>query len=161
MLYVNALALITKSVVMKTIFDPAAKAEIINRIKALKPTQTPLWGQMTVFQMLRHCTLWQEMALGQKEYKRSFLGLIFGRIALKDMLKDQPLKPNLPTVPGFKITGDGDVVAEQNQLIKLINEQAQSTITGFMHPFFGKLTQEQGGYIVYKHIDHHLRQFGC
>jgi len=32
---------------------------------------------------------------------------------------------------------------------------------GFIHPFFGKLTKEQAGYMAYKHIDHHLRQFNA
>jgi hypothetical protein len=31
---------------------------------------------------------------------------------------------------------------------------------GFVHDFFGKMTDEQIGIFAYKHADHHLRQFG-
>lgn len=144
---------------MKTIFDQTTREEVINRIKTLNENSTGQWGKMNVYQMLKHCTLWEEMLLGKKQYRQSFLGRLFGKMALKDMLKDEPLKPNLPTVPGFKIGGNGDIAAAKAEWISLIGEHAQQKSTGFVHPFFGKLTAEQGGRIAYKHIDHHLRQF--
>ena len=87
------------------------------------------------------------------------MGRLFGKIALKSMLKDEPLKPNLPTVPSFKISGNGDVAAAKAEWINLIAQHAVQQSSGFVHPFFGELTAEQAGRIAYKHIDHHLRQF--
>ncbi len=98
--------------------------------------------------------------LGKKQYRQSFLGRLFGKIALKNMLKDEPMKPNLPTVPSFKISGKGDIIAAKAEWINLISEHGQKKSWEFVHPFFGKLTDEQAGRIAYKHIDHHLRQFG-
>jgi hypothetical protein len=144
---------------MKTIFDQTTRDELINRIKTLNENSTPQWGKMNVYQMLKHCTLWEEMLLGKRQYKQSFLGRLFGKMALKDMLKDEPLKPNLPTVPGFKISGNGDVAAAKAEWIRLIEQHALQKSSGFVHPFFGRLAAEQGGRIAYKHIDHHLRQF--
>ena len=145
---------------MKTIFDETSRQELLARIFTLDERSQPQWGQMTVYQMLRHCILWEEMALGRQLYRQSFLGRVFGKIALKDMLKDVPMKQNLPTVPGFKIVGSGEVAAEKAKLIGLIDEHARCSNPSFIHPFFGQLTKEQGGLIVYKHTDHHLRQFG-
>lgn len=144
---------------MKSVFDQTTKEELISRISSLQENSTPQWGKMNVYQMLKHCTLWEEMLLGKKQYRQSLLGRLFGKMALKSMLKDEPMKPNLPTVASFKITANGDVAAAKAEWIDLIAEHARQENTGFVHPFFGKLTAEQVGRIAYKHIDHHLRQF--
>jgi Protein of unknown function (DUF1569) len=147
---------------MKSIFDNATRQELITRIGTLNENSTAQWGKMTVYQMLKHCSLWEEMVLGKTAYKQSFIGKLFGKMALKDMLKDDSyVKKNMPTVPGFKITGTGDVEAEKAKWIGLINEEENFSNHGFVHPFFGKMTKEQIGCFAYKHIDHHLRQFGA
>jgi len=146
---------------MKTIHDEATRNELISRINKLNSNSKPLWGKMTPYQMVKHCTKWEEMHLGKQVYKRSFLGRLFGKMALKDMLKDEPMKPNLPTVPSFSVKTDGDVEAEKQKWLMLIREHDHNSPNGFMHPFFGQLTREQAGIMDYKHIDHHLRQFGC
>ncbi|QEC77366.1 DUF1569 domain-containing protein [Mucilaginibacter ginsenosidivorax] len=147
---------------MKTIFDKATRAEIIDRIGTLNESSTAQWGKMTVYQMLKHCSLWEEMVLGKTMYKQSFIGKLFGKMALKGMLKDDsPVKKNMPTVPGFNITGTGDVEAEKAKWIELIHEEENFANHNFVHPFFGKMTKEQIGCFAYKHIDHHLRQFGA
>ena len=89
---------------MKTIFDKTTRDELISRINTLNENSKAQWGKMTVSQMLKHCIQWEEMALGKTIYKQSFIGKLFGKSALKDMIKDDgPLKKNMPTVPGFKI----------------------------------------------------------
>ncbi|RFZ81692.1 DUF1569 domain-containing protein [Mucilaginibacter terrenus] len=145
---------------MNTTLDKDARLALILRIEQLNTNSTPKWGKMTVYQMLKHCRMWEEMVLGQTVYKQSFMGRLFGRIALKDMLSDKPLKPSLPTVPSFKIKDTGDTEAEKQRWIALLQQQGRTPGQGFVHPFFGKLTAEQAGQIAYKHIDHHLRQFG-
>lgn len=139
--------------------NQTTRDEIIKRVRSLNENSTAQWGKMNVYQMLKHCALWEEMFLGKKQYRQSFLGRLFGKIALKGMMKDEPIKPNLPTVPSFKITGNGDVSAAKTEWIKLIEEHSLRTPSGFVHPFFGKLTAEQAGFIAYKHCDHHLKQF--
>ena len=144
---------------MKSVFDKTTRDELINRISSLNENSTARWGKMNVYQMLKHCRLWEEMLLGKKQYRQSFLGRLFGKIALKNMLKDEPMKPNLPTVPSFKISDNGDVAAAKTEWIGLIAEHGGQENRGIVHPFFGNLTAEQAGRIAYKHIDHHLRQF--
>jgi hypothetical protein len=144
---------------MKSIFERKTYDEILSRVNSLSTNSTASWGKMNVSQMMRHCSQWDEMALGKIKYKQSFIGKLFGKIALKDMLKDEPIKKNLPTVPSFKIKVDPDFTLEKQKWIKLLEEYQQFSNDGFMHPFFGPLTKEQTGYLAYKHIDHHLRQF--
>ena len=147
---------------MRTIFDQATTAELISRIDKLNENSKALWGKMTVYQMLRHCTKWEDLLSGELKVKRMFLGRLFGKMALKKMLKDETgMGRNLPTVPGFSITGDGDVLAEKKKWIELVKAHTRFTNDYFIHPFFGKLTKEQMGQLAYKHTDHHLRQFNC
>ena len=144
---------------MKTILETTTRHELIDRINALEENTPAQWGKMNVGQMMKHCSLWDEMALGKKRYKQSFIGKLFGRMALKDMMKDAPIKKNLPTVPSFKIKEKVDVSEERKKWVRLVDEYADYSNNGFIHPFFGMLTGEQAGIIVYKHTDHHLRQF--
>ncbi len=111
--------------------------------------------------MLKHCTVYEEMMLGKNRYKRAFLGRLFGQMALKEFIKDEsPLKQNVPTLAELKIRENtGDITAERKKWIALLEEYAYSSNTDIIHAFFGKLTKEQVGYLVYKHTDHHLRQF--
>ena len=145
---------------MKTIFDKTTRAELINRINTLNENSTAQWGKMNVYQMLKHCTLWEEMILGKEKYKRAFIGRLFGKMALKNVLKDEkPLQRNTPTIPELKISGNGNVSTQKTAWVARIDEYEHFSNLDFVHPFFGKMTKEQIGYMVYKHIDHHLRQF--
>src|ERR1700712_1627836 len=109
---------------MKTIFDQSTRDEIINRINALNENSSAQWGKMNVYQALKHCILFEEMMLGKKVYDRAFIGRLFGKMALKGMLKDEtPLKKNQPTSPEFRIKEmSGNVQAEKNKWISLVQE---------------------------------------
>jgi hypothetical protein len=146
---------------MKTIFDTATRNGLISRIKLLNEESPRQWGKMNIYQMLQHCILFDEMVQGKTKYKRSFLGRLVGKMALKSMIGDEsPVKRNLPTIPGLIVEQtNGDIEAQKKQWIALIEGYANASDFGFVHAFFGKLTHEQSGYLAYKHIDHHLRQF--
>lgn len=150
---------------MKTIFDTATRAELIGRIHTLDETRTPRWGRMNVYQMLRHCTLWEEWVQGKppRVYTQALIGRVFGRIALRNMTKDdRPLKRNLPTTKEFKIReASGNVAAERTRWVALIEDYDHYSNPDFIHDFFGRMTREQVGQLAYKHTDHHLRQFGA
>jgi hypothetical protein len=146
---------------MKTIFDKPTRDELITRMNTLKEHSTPEWGKMTAYQMVKHCTKWEQMIAGEILCKRSFIGRIFGKMALKDFMNaDKPLMRNAPTAPELKVTEtNGDITAQKAKWIALFEKNAQSSNPYFVHPFFGKMTREQVGCLAYRHIDHHLRQF--
>ena len=146
---------------MKTIFDKATNDELITRINTLTENSTAQWGKMNICQMLKHCTLWEEMVIGKVKCKRSFIGRIFGKMALKSLIRDEkPLTRNTPSAPELIVKeGGGDLAAERAKWIALIEAYGRFSAPDFVHPFFGKMTKEQIGYLAYKHADHHLRQF--
>jgi hypothetical protein len=151
-----------KALSMKSIFDKATAEGLISRIQQLDSTQKAKWGKMTPSQMIRHCLLSEEMFLGKRNYERLFIGRIFGKMTLSGILKnDDPLKPNQPTHPTFKITGGGNFETDLARWLKLMKEYEQFSNTSFIHPFFGTMNKEQIGIYVYKHTDHHLRQFSA
>jgi len=145
---------------MKTVFDEKTRDELISRIHRLNENSTAVWGRMNVYQMLKHCTLWEEMVRSETKYKQVLLGRLFGKMALKNLLKEGKLLPrNSPTVPSLRVRSDGDVSTEKAKWIALIAQYGDFSNPGFVHPFFGKMTREQIGYQAYMHADHHLRQF--
>jgi hypothetical protein len=148
---------------MKTIFDKTTKGELINRINSINENSTAQWGKMNVYQMLKHCTLWEEWIAGKQTYKRVFIGRLFGKMILKAVLKDdRPLRRNTPTIPAFTIKeSNGNVALEKAKWVALLEEHEHFSNPDFVHPFFGRMTKEQMGYLAYKHADHHLRQFNC
>lgn len=148
---------------MQTIFDPATRESTLNRISMLHENSKPLWGKMTVYQMVRHCTLADEMYLGGKQYRRSLLGKLIGNMALKGVLKDDaPLRRNAPAPPQFLVPQTyGDLNTAKAQWIALIRKYEHYPAQGIRHWFFGDMNREQVGQFAFKHADHHLRQFGC
>lgn len=148
---------------MKSVFDNEIRAELIRRIGSLHENSTAQWGKMTVYQMLKHCTLWEDMISGKIRFRRAFIGYIFGRMALRGILKDDaPLRRSTPTIPELIVKEThGDVEAEKLKWTGMLEAYAHFSDPGFIHPFFGKMTREQIGRLVYKHTDHHLRQFNC
>ena len=146
---------------MKSVYDAAVRHELIARIRLLTEKNAAQWGTMTVFQMLKHCTLWEEMVLNGKKYKRVFVGWLFGRMALNSMVRDDgPVRRNSPSIPELIVAGSGDVALQRELWIERIEEHGRRWNPDFVHPFFGRMTKEETGILAYKHADHHLRQFG-
>jgi hypothetical protein len=148
---------------MKSVLDPATREELIERIQNVTEERQPLWGKMTAGQMLRHCTIGEAMFQGKVKHKRAFLGYVLGRTILKKILQDdQPMRRNSPTGKAFIVKETNVSVArEKEEWMALIKAYAQFEEPFINHWFFGKMTREQVGCFVYKHADHHLRQFGC
>ena len=147
---------------MKSIFDKDTKDEIISRINSLNETSKAQWGKMTVGQMVKHCTVCEEYYYGKIEVKRSFLGRLLGQIALKAILKDETtgIRKNASTSPKFKVSGAvSNLELEKDKWKSLIERYGTFGDNGFTHWFFGKMTKTQLGQFIYKHSDHHLKQF--
>ena len=149
---------------MKTIFDKSTRDEIIGRIATVTADKEAQWGKMNVFQMLEHNTYWNGWMLGEggHTYQQAFLGKVFGKMALLKMIRDEkPFDKNIPTSAQFKPKEtNGDLEAEKLKWVALTEAYENYDNPDFIHDFFGKMTKEQVGILVYKHSDHHLRQFG-
>ena len=150
---------------METIFDKTTRSKLISRINSLTGDSKAQWGKMNVHQMTKHCIFWDDWVQGKTglAYKQEFIGLIFGRIALKGLMKDdRPLKRNMPAGKKFIIKDkDGDIEQQKKNWIERIAAYEHFSNPGFIHDFFGKMTVDQIGMLAYKHADHHLRQFNA
>lgn len=149
---------------MKNIFDSQTIKELKTRLHQIDGTSKAQWGKMNVYQMLKHCTENERLMLRQKTLKRLFIGRLFGPMALKSNIKDDaPLGRNSPTHPDLKFNGQGNVDSQKQAWLQLLDKyptMQPEDYRSFTHPFFGKMNSEQVSQFAYKHIDHHLRQFG-
>jgi len=148
---------------MKSIFDKITRDEVINRIDALSENAKTQWGKMTVAQMVRHCTLCEGYYYGDIKIKRSLLGKIFGKMAINAILKNENagFRKNAQTPLPLKVTEHiNNLQAEKDKWKALIERYSSLEGENFSHWFFGKMTKAQLGQFIYKHSDHHLKQFG-
>jgi len=120
---------------------------------------------MNPAQMLAHCSLGLEMAAGEIRPPRALIGRILGPIIKPMALRDnEPMRRNSPTAKELIIKDDRNFETERNRLSELINRFAATGpagCTAHPHAFFGSLTPDEWAVLMYKHIDHHLRQFGA
>ncbi len=147
---------------MKSVFNENDNNELIARINRLTPETQPLWGKMSVAQMLGHCQRAVEVGTGLLELRRTAMGFIFGRVALKQLM-NKPIAKNIPTEKSFVIPTSVDFEPERQKLIesyKALAEHGAGHITHKKHPYFGTLTTEEWDTLLWKHLDHHLQQFG-
>lgn len=148
---------------MNTLFDQADRAELLSRLANLKPASTRLWGKMTPAQMLAHCSRVLETAVGITPRKQALLGKIVTPFIRSMIVGEKPFGRNSPTDPKFVISDERDFDAERKRLVELVELFAQrgpEAAGKATHSFFGKLSGEEWGTLSYKHLDHHLRQFG-
>jgi hypothetical protein len=146
---------------VKNLFDSAVKQDIIIRINKLTPDSKGLWGKMNVGQMLAHVQVPIGVAEGTNKIKRTFFGRIVGPLAKPMIYNNKPFKRSLPTDPSFVMLGnEKDFETEKQNLLGMINNFSETTIVNEVHPFFGQMTKEQWSIGTWKHLDHHLQQFG-
>lgn len=148
---------------MKNLFEPAAVTEISQRIAHLRPDSERQWGKMSVAQMLAHCSVWMEMALGLSSPPRSLIGRIFGKAAKSVVLNEKPVRRNMPSDKSLIVSDQRDFEVERQRLLECTGRFASGgpeKCTKHPHSFFGKMTPTEWATMAYKHMDHHLRQFG-
>ena len=145
---------------VKNLFEPAVKQDIINRINKLTPDSKALWGKMNVGQMLAHCQMPIGVADGTHKLKRTLFGRLVGPMVKSMLYNDKPFKRSLPTDKSFLMTDPKDFEIEKQKLLAMVSNFTEAGIVNETHTFFGKLTKEQWSKGTWKHIDHHLKQFG-
>jgi len=147
---------------MKNIFEATIKDEIINRLNQLTVDSKRNWGKMTVTQMLAHLTRSIKIANGETKMKRAFLGRILSPLVKSLYYNDKPYPKNIKMGIEAYIPDESLFEEEKNKLTAIIQAFSgggPAECTSHPHPFFGYLTPNQWGQAVYKHLDHHLRQF--
>jgi len=149
---------------MKNVFNKDDVAEIIKRINNLSPESQAQWGKMSVDQMLAHLNVMYEMTFTDKHPKPNpFMKLILKLMVKNAVVSEKPYKKNGQTAPQFKIVDKRDFELEKKRLIDFINktlELGDEHFDGLPSHSFGPLTKTQWNNMFYKHLNHHLTQFG-
>lgn len=149
---------------MKNIFDTKETEAVIDRINNLSPITRPLWGKMSADQMLAHCNVTYEMAFEDKHKKPNGFTKFMLKLFVKNtVVGDKPYKKNSRTAPQFLISNARNFVEEKARLTDYL-KKAQSLGEAYFDDkeshSFGKLTKQEWNTMFYKHLDHHLSQFG-
>jgi Protein of unknown function (DUF1569) len=147
------------------IFNPTDYESIVNRIQTLAPEQQRKWGTMTLPEMLEHCAGQLKLALGKisgakregpAAYRVGFIRWI--------VLYPLPWPKGLPTPTVMKINTGNVIVqhcdTEKTELLHLLQLVYQTDQPLHAHPYFGLLSRKDWGRAIWKHLNHHLRQFG-
>jgi len=148
---------------MKNLFQPETIDEIVSRIDKLQPASARQWGKMDLAQMMAHCSATLDMASGRMNRPRVFIGRLIGPFVKSIFTNEKPFSKNSPTDEKLVIADQRDFAREQDQLklkLRQFHQGGEAQCTRHPHPFFGTLTPQQWSRGMYKHLDHHLRQFG-
>lgn len=149
---------------LPSIFSPEVTGSIINRIQKLNPDTKPQWGKMDAAKMLAHCNVTYEMAFENIHPKPgAFKQWILKLFVKNAVVGEKPYPKNSQTAPQFIIKSEKDFELEKKRLIEYILKCQQlgaNHFDGKESHSFGVLTSTEWNNMFYKHLDHHLLQFG-
>ena len=151
---------------MKTLAREDSKAEILRRLRTVRPESTRRWGKMTAHQMVCHLTDSFRMAMGQRSVSVASSPLQRTVIKWVALYLPLPWPPGVPTRPEVdQVTGGGtapsDFDADVAELASFVALLCQSRVAWPHHPIFGRMSERAWLRWGYLHMDHHLRQFGA
>ena len=147
---------------MGSILNESDRVAICTRVRSLTSSSTARWGRLDVTGMLQHLRLSARMAVGDLEVPSSNKR-VFQVFPLKHLiLHVLPFPKGAPTAPELKPEGVGSFEEERAALLALLDEIGAGPREGAgpAHPLFGPLSWREWGAVTYKHVDHHMKQFG-
>jgi len=145
------------------VFETATTEQLIERLDRLQANSPAQWGRMDVAQMLAHCGIPYAQIEGKVGGGPWLLRWI-ARIAFKEsVVGEVPFRQNIPTAKAFIMSTPHNFEAERTRLraqVLEVHSRGAEAFEGRVHVAFGPLTARQWSNLLYKHLDHHLRQFG-
>ena len=148
---------------MHDLFDPATRAALAARLARLERTSSRQWGTMDAAQMCAHCAVVLETGNGDRPMQRSLLGKLLSWAIRGRMLGPGRVPRGAPTDPRFVAADPRDFAVEKARLeaaLARFCERGPEHAAAQTHVFLGRLTGEEWGCLMGKHLDHHLQQFG-
>lgn len=150
---------------LPNIFSKEVSDNIIQRINNLTPATQPKWGKMSVAQMLAHCNVTYEMIYDNIHPKPGgFMKFILKTLVKNKVVSEVPYKQSSRTAPQFIISEAKDFDAEKQRLISYIIKTQQLGENNFDNKeshSFGRINKTEWNNMLYKHLNHHLTQFGA
>jgi hypothetical protein len=133
----------------------------MQRIEVIQPDAKPQWGKLNVAQMLAHCNRSVEISLGLIT-PPSETNWFMRWIVKPYVVGKRPFSKNSPTAKALVIREEKDFNTEKQKLIQNLKAAKERGVNAAWSPSvgFGPMTGEEWGRLHYKHVDHHLMQFG-
>jgi len=146
---------------VKNFFDPPVREELLMRLGNLRREAMPSFGDMNAAQMLAHCTQGMAMAASAVPLKGG-MPAIYGWLIKASAFNEVPFRQEPPATRPVEPPSEREFAAEMAHMMEMFAFFAPgpAAIRHHRHPFFGRLNAEQWGMHFYKHLDHHLGQFG-
>lgn len=150
--------------VKKSLHNPVHFEEIMERISCLTQNSSARWGRMNVCQMLKHCDLVLQVPLRKIELPKinPFFEAI-GVITKWEMwVFNNGIPQNMPTFQKLIVNFECDFDESKTNLLNTLKDFREVSINGELpdqHRLFGKMTEKDWGFLEYKHLNHHLKQF--
>jgi hypothetical protein len=148
---------------MGSILNESDRTAICHRMRSLSASSTARWGKMNVTEMLQHLRLSARMTVGELEVpssnKRAFQVWPLKHLILYVL----PFPKGAPTAPAL-LPGAAESFEEERAAVLTLLDQIGAGPregAGPAHPLFGILSWPEWGAVTYKHVDHHLKQFGA
>jgi hypothetical protein len=146
-----------------TLFDPACRDRVLERIDRLGPGAARQWGRMDAAQAMAHCSVALQASTGDVVLPRGLMARMIGPFFKGLLLGPKPFSRNSPTHPMLVMTKTADFAGEKARLVACVrkfHDAGPASAARFEHGFIGKITGDEWGLLQHKHLDHHLRQFG-
>jgi len=150
---------------LPNIFDLTVTQSLITRIENLHIHTKPKWGKMNIGQMLAHCCITYQYVYEPEKFKKPnvLMAWVLKTFVKKNIVNETPYKKNIRTAPDFIITNERNFEVEKEKLIQFLIRSQKDGETYFQGKesfSFGILTITEWSNMFYKHLDHHLTQFG-
>jgi len=149
---------------MNNLYNPADASVIMDRIEKLTSGSQRQWGKMSGAQMLAHCNASLETALGRNVIPQvPYVSRLIGKMMRPGVMGPKPFAKNSPTDKSYIFKTQLDFEeqkARAKNSVKTFSEGGPPACTTHPHPFFGHFSPGEWALFQWKHLDHHLRQFG-
>ncbi len=149
------------------VFDKDESIKLVGRVNSLNAESKASWGNMNVAQLMAHCNVTYDYVFEPNKYEKpsGFKKWMIKTFVKGSVLGPKPYKRNSPTAPDFKAAGESSANfdIEKDKLIGNIikvQDLGESHFDGAESHSFGQLNIEEWNTMFYKHLDHHLTQFG-
>ncbi len=144
----------------KSLYTDDTYEIFLARIEELSSQTEPQWGRMSAAQMLAHCAEVLEVANGKPLENTPFLVKLFKGLIRSMVVSEKPYPQSTKTHPQYKQAAERDFEAEKRRLLGALRQFKGDEGLAVEHPLFGAMSVEEKGWSMYKHLDHHLSQFG-
>jgi hypothetical protein len=146
---------------MKTLFDESLRNAMLARIRSVTPEAKPTWGKMNAEKMLAHLVQSMRMGVGELDLKPMKMPLRYTPLR-QLIVYVLPFPKGVRTLPELMPSNPVALEESKRELARLFDDFGRRSAQQRWpeHPAFGPIGRRGWGVLSWRHLDHHLRQFG-